>query len=301
MQSEIDNIQRYPIELFLKYKEINRKFPEELEGYVLDSNYVNTHNGAKFLKHSTYLSNPEVRANINFLINKKSMTGLDEELYEEIQYRLNKLNIKNFNEISQEIMDLPYSKEKHIYRLTELITIKGIREPILSHVYAELCQKFLPYYIECNNNSNDGKNKVYFRTVLLTICQDMFSELITNNKGEIKKASYERSVSYDTLNFTNLCRFLAELYKIGFINGAIINLCIDKIFKYIDKKEQQTSKFESLKEIIIHSSTTLYNKDKKLFEEIKTKVNNIMTEEKYHDLESKFHTLEIQEKLQTFK
>lgn len=301
MQSEIDNIQRYPIELFLKYKDVNKKFPEELDHYVLDTAYVNSHNGAKFLKHSTYLSNPEVRANMNFLINKKSMTGLDEELYEEIQYRLNKLNTKNFGDISQEIMDLPYTKEKHIYRLTELITIKGIREPILSHVYAELCQKFLPYYIECNNTTNEGKNKVYFRTVLLTICQDMFSELITNNKGELKKAAYERSVSYDTLNFTNLCRFLAELYKIGFINGAIINLCIDKIFKYIDKKENHASKFESLKEIIMHSAKTLFNKDKKIFDDIKIKVDKIMSEEKYPDLESKFHTLDIQENLKAYK
>ena len=86
---EIQTI-RYPIEIFQKYKILCKNN----KPYILNEFEFNGENPqlSSKLKMSNILNNSEIKANLNFLINRKNMSGHDEELYDQINMNLNKIN-----------------------------------------------------------------------------------------------------------------------------------------------------------------------------------------------------------------
>ena len=242
--TESSEVLRHPIEVFQKYKNIksNKTVPIVLEQYI--SNELDKkQNPLLFkLRSTNVFNNQEIKANLNFVINKKNMSGHDGELYDQIQSKLNKLSEKNFDEISEEIMKFPYTKTKHIFRLCEYILVKSIKESTFTDMYANLCFKLLPCYIEVNSN------KVLFRTVLLTICQDMFNELIFDPKYDIqikKKQEYDRLTSYDKLDLAGLTKFFGALHNKGIMPMQIISFCFDKLIRCVERTDSTNNDIKS--------------------------------------------------------
>lgn len=294
MESEIDNIRRYPIELFIKYRDFNRSMPDFLEPYKIDMGYIASHHGAKNLKPSENLNDTEIRNNLNYLINKKNNTNVDEELYDKLQKQLNKITVKNFSEITGEILSLPYSKTKHIYRLAESIIVKSIREPMNNKLYVNLCFELLGYYVESKDN------KILFRNVLLIICQDIFDELTTFvKKGdkvitrEVKKGDYERGVSYDTLELSGLCRFLGELYNKNIITHNITNICFAKLYSLENNQKYN----ECISNLFINSAKELKMNDSKFHGEILTKLKLRLSQDCFLTKDAKFIIMDTIEAL----
>ena len=281
---------RYPIEIFQKYK-ILCKNNKPLILNEFEFNRETPHLAAK-LKLSNILNNPEIKANLNFLINRKNMSGHDEELYNQININLNKINDKNFNEISHEIMNLPYTKAKHIYRLAESILIKGIREHSYAEKYAKLSMSLIPCYIEINDN------KVHYRTILLSICQDIFNELIFNPEYDVqikKKHEYDRQISYESLELSGLNNFFGELNKVDILPNQIISFCFDKLVKCIEKGNAKDNKYEGIKNLVISSIKNIKEKDVKIYNDMKTKIQSLIDNNKFSDIKQKFHLMEALE------
>ncbi len=286
---EAENIVRYPIEIFQKYKSIIRETPDILFEFSINDEPVQY---ASRLKSSNVLNNTEIKANLNFLINRKNMSGQDEDLYDQVVSNLNKISDKNFNEIADEIMNLPYTKSKHIYRLAESILIKSIKESTFSEKYAKLSLSLLPCYIEIN------ENKVHFRTVLLTICQDIFNELIFDPKYDLqvkKKQEYDRQISYETLSLGGLTNFFGKLNKVNILPCQIISFCFDKLIKCIERGDANEVKFEGLKNLVESSVQNIKEKDSKIYEDMHAKVKNILDKKLFTDIRSKFIVMECLE------
>ncbi len=286
---EINTI-RYPIEIFQKYKiSANNNKPYILNEFEFDEQ--NLQYSGK-LRKSNILNNPEIKANLNFLINRKNMSGQDEDLYDQININLNKINDKNFSEIADEIMNLPYSKAKHIYRLAESILIKGIKEPVHSEKYARLSMSLIPCYIEINDN------KVYFRPVLLSICQDIFNELIFDPQHDIqvkKKHEYDRQISYETLELSGLNNFFGELNKVEILPNQVISFCFDKLTKCIERGNAKDNKYEGLKNLVSSSIKNIKEKDSKIYSDMKAKIENLIENKKFGEIKHKFHLMEAVE------
>lgn len=287
MEALDNNTIRYPIEIFQKYKVL----AQHNKPYILNEfefNEDTIHLSPK-IKKSNILNNPEIKANLNFLINRKNMSGQDEDLYDQININLNKINDKNFNEIADEIMNLPYSKAKHIYRLAESILIKGIKEPLHAEKYARLSMSLIPCYIEINDN------KVYFRPVLLSICQDIFNELIFDAKYDIqvkKKHEYDRQTSYETLELSGLNNFFGKLNKVEILPNQVISFCFDKLVKCIERGNASDNKYEGLKNLVISSVKNIKEKDTKTADDMKIKIQNLIDNKKFVDIKNKFHLME---------
>jgi len=280
---------RYPIELFQKYRALVKSKPDILTNFEIGNEHFPS---ASRLKSSNILNNTEIRANLNFLINRKNMSGQDEELYDQIVSRLNKISDKNFDEIAEEIMKLPYTKSKHIYRLAESILIKSIREQSYSEKYARLSLSLMPSYIEVNDT------KIYFRTVLLTICQDIFNELIFDPKHDIqikKKQEYDRQISYETLDLAGLCNFFGQLSKVGILPCQIISFCFEKLIKCIERGDAHDNKFESIKSMIESSIKYIKEKDSTIYDNMKSKINDLLENKKFTNIRTKFILLEAYE------
>lgn len=286
---EIQTI-RYPIEIFQKYKILckNNK-PNILSEFEFNGESPQL---SSKLKMSNILNNSEIKANLNFLINRKNMSGHDEDLYDQININLNKINDKNFNEIADEIMNLPYTKSKHIYRLAESILIKGIKEPSFAEKYAKLSMSLLPCYIEINDN------KVYYRTILLSICQDIFNELIFNPEHDLqikKKHEYDRQLSYESLELSGLNNFFGELNKVEILPNQVISFCFDKLVKCIERGNAKDNKYEGIKNLVLSSIKNIKEKDQKIYNDMKTKIQNIITNNKFSNIKHKFHLMEALE------
>jgi hypothetical protein len=280
---------RYPIEIFQKYKTVVKEKPDILIDFEIgnDNNQY-----ASRLKSSNILNNTEIKANLNFLINRKNMSGQDEELYDQIVSKLNKISDKNFDEIAEEIMNLPYTKSKHIYRLAEAILIKSIKEPSYSEKYAKLSMSLLPCYIEIN------ENKIHFRTVLLTICQDIFNELIFDSKFDLqlkKKQEYDRQLAYDTLDLSGLSNFFGQLNKVNILPSQIISFCFDKLVKCIERGNASDSKFEGVKSIVESCITNIKKNDQKVYDDIKTKIQSMLDNKQFTNIRTKFILMETVE------
>lgn len=288
-----NNTIRYPIEIFQKYKSIVKKKPDVLRDYeILPEEQVQY---ASKLKSSNVLSNTEIKANLNFLINRKNMSGHDEELYDQIVSKLNKISDKNFDEIADEIMNLPYTKSKHIYRLAESILIKSIKEPSYAEKYAKLSLSLLPCYIEINDS------KIHFRTVLLTICQDIFNELIFDAKYDLqvkKKQEYDRQIAYDTLDLAGLTNFFGYLNEVSILPIQIISFCFEKLIKCIERGNASANKFDGLKSLIESSHKNVKEKDNKCFTDMVSKIKHILDNKLFTDIRAKFVVMEALEFLE---
>ncbi|ARF09218.1 eukaryotic translation initiation factor 4G [Catovirus CTV1] len=221
---------KYPLEIFSKCRSYNHDLPSSFNCYK----FMNDDYWKK--KHISCLNSAEIRACLNSHINKRNITSEDESLYEKIQALLNKLSATNFNEIGNEIKDLPYVKKKHIFKLCESIIIKSVNENSFCVTYAKLSHTLFPYYIaeQIQLNGETKTEKIYFRSALFTICQDMFEEL-TNTRVAEKTFDYNRSTDYAKLKLCGLMKFLAELYNCDVLNDKIIYQCFATLYKLILK------------------------------------------------------------------
>jgi hypothetical protein len=293
--TETPEVLRHPIEVFQKYKNIksNKLIPITLEQYISTDVEKKTNTLLYKLKSTNVFNNQEIKANLNFVINKKNMSGHDGELYDQIQNKLNKLTDKNFDEISEEIVKFPYTKSKHIFRLCEYILIKAIKETAaFSELYAKLCNKLLPCYIEVNST------KILFRTVLLTICQDMFNELIFDVKYDIqikKKQEYDRLTSYDKLDLAGLTKFFGELNNKGIMPIQIISFCYDKLIRCVERIDVQNIdlKYEGINSIVLTCYQNIKSKDEKIYNDMKSKLEKLMVADKFPSKKCKFLVQDI--------
>jgi hypothetical protein len=284
-----NNTIRYPIEIFQKYKSIIKNKPDILYEFEIGDETIQY---ASRLKASNILTNTEIKANLNLLIYRKNMSGQDEELYDQIVSKLNKISDKNFDEIAEEIMNLPYAKSKHIYRLAESILVKSIKESAYSEKYARLSLSLLPCYIEIN------ENKIHFRTVLLTICQDIFNELIFDPKFDLqvkKKQEYDRQIAYDSLNLAGLTNFFGQLNKVNILPTQIISFCFDKLVKCIERGNVPDTRFEGMKSLVESSIKNIKEKDQKVFNDMHIKVKHIIDDKLFTDIRTKFIMMEALE------
>lgn len=293
---------KYPLDIFSKYRSYNHSLPSELEKYK----YSTDDFWKK--KHVSSLNSPEIRAYLNSHINKKNIDDEDSILYDKIQALLNKLSNTNFNEIGNEIKELPYIKKKHIFKLCESLIIKSINEVGFCTMYAKLSYSLLPYYIveQVKINEEEKEEKIYFRSTLLTICQDIFEEL-TNMKTIGKSYNYNRSIDYSKLKLCGLMKLLAELYNCDVLNNQIIIQCFSTLYKLVLKGNDY---YESLSTFTQTFGKKLRENNINIYKKIKMEVNNLISEDnkiiiyenqnyefKFPKLMHKFKILEIVEYL----
>lgn len=297
--NSVSQVIKYPLELFSKYRSYNHPLPNLFDRYK----YTNDDFWKK--KHISSLNSPEIRAYLNAHVNKKNMNDEDEALYDKIQALLNKLSNTNFNEIGNEIKELPYVKKKHIFKLCESIVIKSINEMGFCTMYAKLGYSLLPYYImeQINLNGEMKEEKIYFRSALLTICQDIFEEL-TNTRTVGKTFDYSRSVDYTKLKLCGLMKFLAELYNCDVLNDKIINQCFSTLYKLILKGDDYYDAINTFSQTF---AKKLKNNNLNIYKKVKGEINNLISDEnektiiyenqtykfKFPKLMHKFKVLEI--------
>jgi hypothetical protein len=282
----------FTVDDFYKYKHVNNKPIESLEPYLVTQIKK---------KKNCVMQESEIKAYLTTHIQKRNNDSNDEILYEKIQGLLNKLSNNNLVEISSSIRDLPYMKKKHAYQLCEKVIIKASQEPTFADIYAKLCNNLMPYYIKDISTTGEETN-VYFRSVLIIICQEIIQELILDVKSV--STTYERTFDYKKIKLSGLCKFLGELYNYGIINEKIVEQCILLIYNVIINNKSSLDLFDPLSVFVISIMNKIYNTHNETYNKIIELVDNIRYEKngfKFAKSIYKFKILEIYDEINKIK
>jgi hypothetical protein len=241
--------------------------------------------------YNSHIYDNEVKQNLYNHLNKSKKNLNDEELYCKIQMLLNKLTNDNFNLVSEEIKTLPYITREHIYILAEKIVIKSISENFYSSMYAKLCSLLYPYFIIENDN------KVYFRNILLIICQNLFDKLTDpeyyENLDSENKIISESLSNNNNIKITGLINFIAELLNANIININIVHKCYSVLLDNIKNNSIDLDTYEALHILINITKNKIKKEDNKLYEQIKLDIQELLKTHKFTKMAYKFKIQDI--------
>jgi len=263
----------YPIEVFSKYKNLNKLPHANFEKYFITN--IDNSDADKNGKNSplTILDKPDIRSKLNYIITKKNVSNEDTTIFSAIRYNLNKVTNKmlsddknnSFQVIINALTNIPYSKVEHFQKLAEIVLDKAINEPKFCCIYAKLCYELAGYYIEVKNK------QIYFRHILLNMCESEFDRF------------FDKLENIDKEKIQGLMRFLGELYNKKLLTTAIIIGCFDRLGTMIEKSPFIV---EGISALLLSSYQTIrqehqqYRQIDKSYEYIFKKLNKHLTNEK---------------------
>jgi hypothetical protein len=144
----------------------------------------------------------------------------NEKLYAEINDLLNKLNKKNFNLICENIIKLNIICREHMTELVKRIMEEALRNHLFINIYAMACNMLMPYYI------TEVNEKVHFRDILLSKCQETFELYIKSNNELDKK------------DLIGIIKFIGELYNENILITSVIFMCFVSLYTNVMNKKQ---------------------------------------------------------------
>lgn len=214
---------------FMKYKEVNKAVPPEVQDYIKS---LGTHKQTK--------GGPWKRAEKtnNWLLQMKFNQGSDDKLYSQFRSLLNKISESNFNQLAEEIVNLQIQKKYHLERLVDLIFQKAISEEKFNEMYAKLCKELASYYIEEKEEPEEEEemsdephksrpkskvHKIYFREILINKCQQMFTQAISLEK-DVEGDNTGSAFKYKE-QVVGCMSFIGQLYLQDLLINKIIYSC----------------------------------------------------------------------------
>jgi len=221
----MDNTISYPIDIFIKYRHSNSDVPAELLVLIDRSKkplrQKGTHKETRDTGQNGVWRKIDSRFKSSWLTTNKLNQDVDEKLYSSMRGILNKLSVDNFDTLVDELMSLTISSKEHLDELATIIFNKAISEQTFSCMYAKLCNKLIPYYVE-----NEESQKIFYREFLLNKCQEMFESC--TSKHDTDDISKERVLGCIV--------FIGELYNTAILTNPIIYGCFLTLMVNITKQ-----------------------------------------------------------------
>ncbi|XP_063903275.1 eukaryotic translation initiation factor 4 gamma 1-like isoform X2 [Zophobas morio] len=177
-----------------------------------------------------------------------------EELYKKIRRVLNKLTPRKFELLFSRVGDLQIDTEEKLQKVVEMVAEKAMNESKFSVAYALMCKKLALTQVPAANSTEDKKEFVQFRKLLVTRCQlefekQSYDDSIRNDKvieiGECtdfekkKKLQFELE-EYDRrlrMKSVGNIRFIGELFKQQMLTTNIMMRCLDNL---LDNKDEES-------------------------------------------------------------
>jgi hypothetical protein len=253
MSLEGNKPNKYLLDVFLKYKEVNRQVPSELEVYSIQANLDDKKTNKKLIE-PVMIKKGDVKMKLNFILTQVKEDPVDEKLYDQMRRQLNIISERNYDDIKLCLINLPYNKMDHFHRLSEHIIKKAADEPQFSGLYSKLCFDMAPYFIEIDSK------KIYYRNVLVAKCQEFFNKYIANHQSAVKN------------NVVGMMKFLSDLYKNGLLTGSIVYECTEVLTNSYNNENPITYAIDGIQSLLLETLSTINKKDKSLYAIIKIKL-----------------------------
>jgi len=247
-------------ELLLEYRKCNMTHPEELSEYI---------DYKKKIKDMDIFWKRDFQSKSAWSLKTKLSHTANEKLYAEMNDLLNKLNKKNFDLICDSITKLNIVCREHMIELVTRIIEGATRNHLFINVYAMACNILMPYYI------TNGTEKVHFRDVLWTNCQETF-ELYANKNIDN---------DIDKKNLIGMIKFIGELYNVNVLITTVIFICFIRLHTNVINKNPHS--VEAICVLMTIVGKEFYKKDPEKAESCYSKIEkllkdgNIVSKEKF--------------------
>lgn len=164
----------------------------------------------------------------NWIIKYKINQDDDEKLKSKFKSILNKISNENFNDIVDELLQLEIENSDQLEKFVDMIFKKAVREKKYSNVYVRLCSLLYSRYI-----INDDEKKIYFRTFLLSKCQNCFiNSLKTEKEDDLIELGFRNKQ-----DLIGLILFIGRMYNEGLLTNSIIYDCIIILISKINENK----------------------------------------------------------------
>jgi translation initiation factor 4G len=190
-------------ELLLQYRKCNLEYPIELSKYI---------DYKKKIRDMDLFWKRDFQSKSTWSLKTKLSHTENEKLYSDINDLLNKLNKKNFDLICDSITQLQITCREHMIELVKRIIEEAMLNHLFINIYAKACSILMPYYIM------EGNEKVHFRDVLLSRCQETF-ELYVKTKDDTDKKE-----------LIGIIKFIGELYNVNVLITSVIFMCFVTLY-----------------------------------------------------------------------
>jgi DNA-directed RNA polymerase subunit F len=223
-------INKQTMNQFISYKNANKDIPPELVEYIR----LNDHKGKYRQKHYTphnvnYQTVPKKKN--NWILNKRDNLTDDEKLYYNYRSVLNKISDSNLGELYKEIISFELKSAEHLEKLVDLVFSKAVSENKFVITYAKLSKLLMTFkitLINVNNDNNDNLTKdIYFKSLLINKCQNMFNYVINLQNQELDQKDGVFMFKDQVLG---CIEYIGQLYNYDMLSDKIIYSCFMLLF-----------------------------------------------------------------------
>ncbi|XP_073976729.1 uncharacterized protein [Rhodnius prolixus] len=185
--------------------------------------------------------------------------------FKEIQYKvrssMNKMTDGNIVYFLEQLLAL--SLEQYKAEIVKLITEKAIKEPLFSHLYAELCRQLCAK--KSLNETAIQEGKFSFKQLLLSECDQLWNEKINDNQTYNEQNDLFRR----KIISQGLAKFITELYKLGILSNDTIN---DYLKFLLDESKQTEKNIEFFCYFLTYIGEDLEKENREMFEKTFTTI-----------------------------
>jgi hypothetical protein len=140
---------------------------------------------------------------------------------------LNKVSETNVDTVASSMLKLQIQSREQMVHLVDIIIDESTKNHKFTKTYAKLCHKLMTFYIiQLKNDNQDEHNdedKIHFRDILLTRCQEIFEENI------------EKVNDVDKIKLLGLAGMIGELYNLNILPSSVMLLCFNELYININK------------------------------------------------------------------
>ncbi|RZC05037.1 eukaryotic translation initiation factor 4 gamma 3-like, partial [Asbolus verrucosus] len=176
-----------------------------------------------------------------------------EELYKKVRGVLNKLTPQKFETLVSQVRELQIDTAERLQGVIDLVFEKAVDEPNFSVAYALMCRELALMQVPAANSTEDKKEVVNFRKLLVTRCQiefekQSFDESIRNDKvkeiNECNDQEKKKELQFDLEEYDRRLRmksvgnirFIGELFKQQMLTIKIMMRCLDNLLENKDEE-----------------------------------------------------------------
>lgn len=215
IESCVDTYNKITIDDIIKYRENNIDVLEQLIPFI-DKNANN-----KKYRTNNFTWRREQSTKTNWILANKLNQSDVNKLYASINDLLNKLSESNIDNVSKTMAELKIISREQMTHLVNSIIDEATKNHKFTGLYAKLCHKLMPFYIEGHEEHED---KIHFREILLSRCQDIFEEYM-NDISDVDKTK-----------LLGLSGMIGHLYKLNILSSSVMLLCFDDMYNNIKKQ-----------------------------------------------------------------
>lgn len=221
---------------FFKYKEVNNVMPKTLIPFCTDREGILTIRESVLKETKTVLN--------SFL---SGLDPNDNVFLNNIRQYLNIISQKNYDQYLASLKKLNYTNKTHFDALAKELIIKSMLDQFAvkgvdlpaghmspSEIYANVASEFSTFFIK------DGEMEVKFNLVLLSLCQQYFTDFTNPAKP------LDQNNQYRVDHYKGFMNFLGLLFNRGILSHKITIGCLTTIRDLIFKNDLTSIECENI-------------------------------------------------------